>query len=178
MKIKIPVIILLVFFSTVCYAGEIATYKGFPLYPPEQAQEYKNQNVKKISVKLFTPESLNIVFKNNEEVFNKMSLIYEALVDKIDKAAEYVKRNAALLGWKFVGQDDYKDGGSFDCLFYKEGNSFPYVIVFFNRSSVIVVENKMKFDEEFGVIQYDFMEKLPEIFIEQGRFKHGGDAVK
>ncbi len=153
---KKSIIILLILLTSICYADEIATYNGFPLYPPEKINEFQNQNAEKISVKLFPLESLNIVFKDREEGSKKFSALMNVNRDKINNAAKYIKETAVLLGWKFIGQGDYWDGGSFDYLFYKKNEKYPYVKVSFSRGLIVLNNAKVVYPEDYGNITYNF----------------------
>ncbi|MBP7216178.1 MAG: hypothetical protein KBA46_02725 [Candidatus Omnitrophica bacterium] len=162
--------ILFLVYSILCmrsflYSQElVATYREFPVYPPEQISQIKNKELMDFSTTLRTRgEYVALIKEKGGDIrdFNAEGLT------ELGDSQQYVEKNASVLGWKLIESTFLRDGGSPVEKYIKIDSMVRVVTVCFLNPGIIgkfsngsVVPNVWTVNDKWGTISY-FFEEYP-----------------
>lgn len=153
-KLNVTTIIVLLFlnaFHSFVFSQEVFLYKDFPIYPTtEITEEIKNSTANSINLNFISTELKNKRFQRpDHSIFQSVSL-------EINKAIDYLQKEANVYGWIEMDRGVYEDGGS-DYLTFVKKQKDHIAIVGVNIWHPMIVDG-YPVPEKWGTITYNFTE--------------------
>ncbi len=160
-KVFVCAVMMLLFSMQSASARSIPTFRGFPVYPP--------QEIDYIDVPDEGDVTFSLALNSREDMLEQLDAL-DPLVAKVqdtkkitlefDVAKSYIQRNAALLGWQIIRIDETWGKDSQEMVFVrkKRPSSEVKVVIWTGSISITYEGIVVKPPDMWGMITYSFFE--------------------